>query len=225
MWHKNACEVEKEKLFFLFYLIQLSAHMLHHLRSRKLERRNVWQHNFTKHSHAIISFSLSRSFFPFFSFIYFIIVFWKTNGAITVVPFQVIYPRCCVKFISNLPKIKLQPICGYTCDVSQSKETVVLCGCWPARLKGSLVFTIDGSINFLWVWSTVMWKRKFNPFQLWGFTYPKYSNLRWLTTHNLLHCVIICWWKTKQKRRSRVWKTPTGNKRVSSSHVLLINYN
>ncbi len=83
---------------FFFYQIQLSAHMLHHLRSRKLERRNVWQHNFTKHCHAIISFSLNLFFL---SFIYFI-VFWKTNRAITAVPSQVIYPCCRFTLYSHL---------------------------------------------------------------------------------------------------------------------------
>ncbi len=110
---------KRSLLFFLFfYQIQLSAHMLHHLRSRKLERRNVWQHNFTKHRHAIISFSLNL----FFSFIYFI-VFWKTNRAITVVPFQVIYP-CCRVMLYSL---------GFNLGWLASAQV----GCHPIKIGGS----------------------------------------------------------------------------------------
>lgn len=98
MSHKIAAVAQKKPFFFLFYLIQPSAHTLHHLRSRKLERSNVWQHNFTKHSHAIISFSPSHSL----EIIYFIIGFWETNRAITGFS-QVIYPSRCALLLRSNP--------------------------------------------------------------------------------------------------------------------------
>lgn len=98
MSHKIAAEAQKKPFFFRFYLIQPSAHTLHHLRSRKLERSNVWQHNFTKHSHAIISFSPSHSL----EIIYFIIGFWETNRAITGFS-QVIYPSRCALLLRSNP--------------------------------------------------------------------------------------------------------------------------